>query len=83
MKRAMVRIRGVRDKGTMVFVECRGASQEDTIEAPPYRETLYRNLGSHYAAELVGGMCHGNGCPQETTNLHAIFSTKTMELAHP
>ena len=40
-------------------------------------ETLGRSLGSRGATELVGGMCHGNGCRQETTRLHAIPCTKT------
>ena len=42
-----------------------------------WMETLGRNLGSHDAAELVRGMCHGNGCRQETTRLYAISCTKT------
>ena len=61
----------------MAFVECLGGSQEDTMEGPLWRETLGRSLGSHDAAELVGGMCHGNGCRQETTRLHAISCTRT------
>ena len=76
-KRAMVRFRGAREKGAMAFVECLGVSQLDTMEGPPWRETLGRSLGSHGAAKLVGGMCHGNGCRQETTRLHAISCTKT------
>ena len=40
-------------------------------------ETLGRSLGSHDATELVDGMCHGNGCRQETTRLHAISCSKT------
>ena len=71
-KRAMVRFRGAREKGAMAFVDCLGFSQEDTMEGPLWRETLGRSLGSHDATELVGGMCHGNGCRQETTRLHAI-----------
>ena len=47
------------------------------MEGPLWRETLGRTLGSHDAAELVGVMCHGNGCQQETTRLHAISCTKT------
>ena len=58
----------------MTFVECLGFSQEDTMEDPLWRETLGRSLGSHDATELVGGMCHGNGCRQE---LHAISCSKT------
>ena len=77
MKRAMVRFRGAREKGAMAFVECLGFSQEDTMEGPLWRETLGRSVGSHDATELVGGMCHGNGCRQETTRLHAISCTKT------
>ena len=61
----------------MAFVECLGFSQEDTMEGPLWRETLGRSLGSHDAMELVGGMCHGNGCRQETTRLHAISCSKT------
>ena len=76
-KRAMVRFRGAREKGAMAFVECLGFSQEDTMEGPLWRETLGRSLGSHDATELVGGMCHGNGCRQETTPLHAISCSKT------
>ena len=62
MKRAMVMFRGAREKGAMAFVECLEFSQEDTMEGPLWRETLSRSLGSHDATELVGGMCHGNGC---------------------
>ena len=76
MKRAMVRFRGAREKGAMVFVECLGFSQEDTMEGPLWRETLGRSLGSHDATELVGGMCHGNGCRQETARLHARSCTR-------
>ena len=61
----------------MAFVECLGVSQEDTMEGPLWRETLGRSLGSHDATELVGGMCHGNGCRQETTRLHAISCSNT------
>ena len=75
--RAMVRFRGAREKGAMAFVECLGFSQEDTMEGPLWRKTLGRSLGSHDATELVGGMCHGNGCRQETTRLHAISCSKT------
>ena len=77
MKRAMVRFRGAREKGAMAFVECLGFSQEDTMKGPLWREALGRRLGSHDATEPVGGMCHGNGCRQETTRLHAISCTKT------
>ena len=47
------------------------------MEGPLWRETLGRTLGSHDAAELVVVMCHGNGCQQETTRLHAISCMKT------
>ena len=76
-KRTMVRFRGAREKDAMTFVECLGFSQEDTMEGPLWRETLGRSLGSHDATELVGGICHGNGCRQETTRLHAISCSKT------
>ena len=72
-----VRLRGAREKGAMAFVECLEFSQEDTMEGPLWRETLGRSLGSHDATELVGGMCHGNCCRQETTRLHAISCSKT------
>ena len=62
MKRAMVRFKGAREKSAMGFVEYLGVSQADTMEGPLWRETLGRSLGSHDAAELVGGMCRGNGC---------------------
>ena len=61
----------------MAFVECVGVSQENTMEGLLWRETLGRSLRSHDTAELVGGMCHGNGCRQEITRLHAISCTKT------
>ena len=77
MKRALVRFRGAREKVVMAFVECLGFLQEDTMEGPLWRETLGRSLGSHDATELVGGMCHGNCCRQETTRFHAISCTKT------
>ena len=76
-KRAMVKFRGARGKGAMAFVECLGFSQEDTMEGPLWRETLSRSVGSHGATELVGGMCYGNGCRQETSRLHPISCTKT------
>ena len=60
----------------MAFVECLGFSQEDTMEGPLWRETLGRSLGTHDTTELIGGMCHGNDCRQETTRLHAISWTK-------
>ena len=47
------------------------------MEGPLWTETLGRSLGSHDATELVSGMCHGNGCRQETTRLHAISCSKT------
>ena len=77
IKRAMVRFKGAREKGAMAFVKCLGFSLEETMEGPLWRETLGRSLGSHDATELVGGMCHGNGCRQETTRLHAICCSKT------
>ena len=49
---------------------------EDTMEGPLWRETLGGSLGLHDAAELVGGICHGNGSRQETTRIHAMFCTK-------
>ena len=76
MKRAMVRIKEAREKCAMAFVECRGVSQDDTMEGPLWREALGRSLGLHNTAELVGGMCHKNGRRQETTCLHAISCTK-------
>ena len=45
----------------MAFVEFLGVSQEDAVEGPLWRETLGRSLGSHDAAERVGGMVQGNG----------------------
>ena len=77
MKRAMVRFRGAREKGAMAFVECLGFSQEDTMEGPLWKEALGRSLVSHDAAELAGGMCHDNGCRQETTRLYSISCTRT------
>ena len=61
----------------MALVECLGVSEDDTMYGPLWRETLGRSLGSHDATELVGGMCHGNGCRQETTRIHTISCTKT------
>ena len=81
MKIAMVRFRGAREKGTMAFVEPLGFSQEDTMEGPLWKETLGRNLRLHDATELVGGMCHGNGCRQETTRRH-ILHKDGIELSH-
>ena len=77
MKRAMVRFKGAREKNAMAFVECLGVSQEGTMERPLWRETLGRSLELYDVAERVGGMCHGNGCRQETTGFHAISCTKT------
>ena len=77
MKRAMVRFKGAREKDAMIYVEGLRVSQEDTMEGPLWRETLGRSLGLRDVAGLVNGMCHGNGCRQETTRLHAISCTKT------
>ena len=56
---------------------CPGVWHIDTMEGPLWRETLGSRLGSHDAAGLVGGKCHGSGCRQETTRLHAASCTKT------
>ena len=71
----MVRFKGEREKGAITFVERLGVLQKDTMEDPLWRENLGRSSGSHDAAELVGGMCHGNGCRQEPTRIHAIPCT--------
>ena len=76
MKRAMVSFRGAREKGAVAFVEFPRVSQEDMMEGRLWRETLGKSLGSHDATEIVG-ICHGDGCRQETTRLHAISCTKT------
>ena len=47
------------------------------MEGCLWRETIGRSLGSHDAADPVGGMCYGNGCREETTRLHAISCSKT------
>ena len=65
------------EKGRHGICGMPGASKEATMEGPLWRETLGRSLGSHNAAELVGGICHGNVCQHETTRLHAISCTKT------
>ena len=77
MKTSMVRSRGAREKGAMVFVEYLGASKEGTMDDPLWKDTLGRSLGSHDVTELVGGTCHGSSRRQETTRLHAISCTKT------
>ena len=63
----------------MAFVERLGVLQKDTMEGPLWRETLGRRSGSHDVAELVGGMCHGNGCRQETTRLYVISCKKRRD----
>ena len=78
MKTTMVRFREAWEKGAMaLFVECLGVSQEYTMKGPLWRETLGKSLGSHDAAERVGGMCHGNNFRQETTRLFPRSCTKT------
>ena len=77
IKRAMVRSRGGREGGATTFLEYLGVSQEGKMEGLLWRETLGRSLGLYDASELVSGMCHGNGCRQETTRLHAISCMKT------
>ena len=68
----------------MVFVQCLGFSQEDTMEGPLWREALGSSLGLHDATELVGGMRPGNDYRQEPPRLHALSCTKTgwSSLAH-
>ena len=76
MKGAMVRFRVVREKGDISICK-------DTMEVPLWRETSGRSLGSHDAAELVGMMCHGNGCRHENIRLHAIsYTTGWSSLTH-
>ena len=77
MKRAMVRLRRELEKDATTFVEYLGVWQGDTMEGILWRETLGRILGSHDAAKLVAGMCHGNRCRQEITRLHVMPGTKT------
>ena len=60
----------------MAFVECLGVLQEDAMEGSFWREPLGRSLGLHDAAEPTDWMCHGNGCRQGTTRLHAMPCTK-------
>ena len=64
-------------EGLHGIVECLEVSQEDTTQGPLWKKILGRSLGSHDAAERVGRMCHGNGCPQEITRLPTISCTKT------
>ena len=52
-----------------------GFRKKTRWKGPLWRETIGR--GSHDVVELVRGMCHGNGCRQEITCLHAISCTKT------
>ena len=78
------KVQGSVGEGCHVIGGMPGVSHEDTMEGPLWRETLGTSLGSHDAAELVGGTCRGNGCQQETTRFHAISCTKTgwSSLAH-
>ena len=83
MKRAKVRFRGAREKGAMVFVECLGLARRHD-RGLLVEGSLGRSLGMHDATELVGGMCHGNGCRQETTPPpRHILHNDGMELSHP
>ena len=77
MKRVTVRLRGTGEKGTIVFAECMGIAQEDTIEGSLCRGPSGRSLESHGVVEPVGGMCHGNSYQKEVTRLHAVLSPKT------
>ena len=77
IKRAMVKFRGAREKDAMGVLECLGVSQQDTMEGYLWKKRLGRSLGSHDAARHLGGICHGNGCRQETNRLRAISCPKT------
>ena len=70
------KVQGSAEEGCHGICGMPGVSQKGTMEGPLWRETLGRSLGSHDAAELVGGMCHGNGCRQETTRLQTIFAQR-------
>ena len=61
----------------MPFVKCLVVWQEDTKEAPLWREILGRSLGWRDVVERVSGMCHGSGCRKKNTRLHAISCTET------
>ena len=56
------RVEGSAGKGYHGICEITGVSQEDKMEGTLWRETLGRSLRLHDAVELVGGLCHGNGC---------------------
>ena len=66
MKTTMVSFRGAREKHHRIG-GMPGGLAKDMVKGPLWRETLGRSLGSHNAADRVSGMCHGNGCRQETT----------------
>ena len=76
-KESYSKIQGGAGEGSHGICGILGVSQKDTTEGPLWRETLVRSLGSYDTVELVGGMCHGNGCRQETTRLNAIYCTDT------
>ena len=71
------KIQGSAGEGRHGICEMPGGLTKYTMGGLLWRETLGRSLGLHDSAELVGGMCHGNGYRQETTRLHAISCTKT------
>ena len=82
VKRDMVRFRGTWEKGTMAFVECLKVSQEDTMGGPLWRETSGRSLGSHDAAELVGGMAWQRLPARNHPPPRHILNKDGMELSH-
>ena len=77
MKSAMVGFREAREKGRHDICGMPGGFARRHDGGPPVEGNLGRSLASHDTTELVGGMCNGNGCRQDTTRLHAISCTKT------
>ena len=67
MQTAMVKLRGARQNSTIVFIKNLRVSRKDRIEGPLLREIKGKSLGSHYAAELVGGTCRGKDWGQAST----------------
>ena len=76
-KESYVKVEGSAGKGCHGICRMPGVFARRHDGGPPVKGDLRQSLGSHDATELVGGMCHGNGCRQETTCLHAISCTKT------
>lgn len=74
----------IRYRGAISFLECQGRMRFDIMQAPLYRETLGKILGSHDAENPLEGPFYANSYNQETARGYTLvgMQTEVSSLAH-